>query len=98
MNRKIIFYRICTKVKSELLSEGIQMGICMGDVFENDNLMNAMEYLHRKHDGCGSDGVMLSEIEDYWAINGDKIKNAIADKIYTVGLVKQEEIVNRKGK
>ena len=73
------------------------MGICMGDVFENDNLMNAMEYLHRKHDGCGSDGVMLSEIEDYWAINGDKIKNAIADKIYTVGLVKQEEIVNRKG-
>lgn len=74
------------------------MGICMEDVFENDNLMNAMEYLHRKHDGCGSDGVMLSEVEDYWAINGDKIKNAIADKIYTVGLVKQEEVVNRKGK
>ena len=74
------------------------MGICIEDIFINDNITSAMESLLRKHDGCGSDGVMLSEVEDYWAIKGDAIKKSIADRVYTLGLVKQEEIVNRKGK
>lgn len=76
----------------------MHMGICIEDIFINDNITSAMESLLRKHDGCGSDGVMLSEVEDYWAINGDAIKKSIADRVYTLGLVNQEEIVNRKGK
>ena len=76
----------------------MHMGICIEDIFINDNITSAMESLMRKHDGCGSDGVMLSEVEDYWAIKGDAIKKSIADRVYTLGLVKQEEIVNRKGK
>ena len=51
----------------------MHMGICIEDIFINDNITSAMESLLRKHDGCGSDGVMLSEVEDYWAINGDAI-------------------------
>lgn len=74
------------------------MGLCIGDVLDEENLKAAMEFLKTKRDSCGADGIMLSNLESYWEMNGRKIRKAILNGTYTLGIVKQEEIVNRKGK
>ena len=40
----------------------------------------------------------LSELPAYWKANGEKVLTSMLDGTYTMGLIKQSEIVNYKGK
>ena len=67
-------------------------------VLSQENLLEAMESFEGKRDNCGVDGVKLSELEEYWEANGEKIKKTILQGEYSLGYVKQQEIMNAKGK
>lgn len=67
-------------------------------VLSQENLLEAMESFEGKRDSCGVDGVKLSELEEYWEANGEKIKKTILKGEYSLGYVKQQEIMNAKGK
>lgn len=74
------------------------MPISIQDIIKDENIANAMNFLMTKKDSCGIDGMKLSELPDYWNANGRKIIDSILDETYTMGSVKQSEIVNYKGK
>lgn len=74
------------------------MTISIEDIVKDENITQAMDFLMRKRDSCGIDGMKLSELPVYWEANGKKIISSIVDGTYEMGLVKQSEIVNYKGK
>ena len=74
------------------------MDITVNDIVEESNIKAAMEYLSTKRDSCGIDGMKLSDLPGYWEANGAKIVDSILDGTYAMGLIKQCEIVNYKGK
>lgn len=57
-------------------------------VLSQENLLEAMESFEGKRDSCGVDGVKLSELEEYWEANGEKIKKTILQGEYSLGYVK----------
>lgn len=58
----------------------------------------ALDHLTSKRDSCGPDGIALSQLPEYWKINGSKIKKAIIEGSYRPGVVQNIELINRKGK
>lgn len=79
-------------------TEDVSRGIVIEDVLSEENLLEAMESFEGKRDSCGTDGVKLSALGEYWEANGEKIKKAILEGKYRMGLVQQHEIMNAKGK
>lgn len=67
-------------------------------IFVKENIDSAMKNLLTKKDSCGIDGMYLSELMEYWSINGDDVLQMIFDGKYTPGPVRNTEIVNYKGK
>lgn len=74
------------------------MAVTIENVLSEENLLEAKEALSGKRDSCGVDGVKLSSLDEYWEVNGEKIKKTILDGEYSLGLVQQQEIMNTKGK
>lgn len=74
------------------------MGVSIEDVLSEENLKETLEYFAQKKDSHGIDGVKVSELGDYWAVNGANVKRTIRNRTYTLGVIKQQEIVNYKGK
>lgn len=74
------------------------MAATIETVLSQENLLEAMESFEGKKDSCGVDGVKLSLLEEYWEANGEKIKKTILQGEYNLGYVKQQEIMNAKGK
>lgn len=74
------------------------MAVTIENVLSEENLLEAKEALSGKRDSCGVDGVKLSSLDEYWEVNGEKIKKTILDGEYSLGLVRQQEIINTKGK
>ena len=72
--------------------------LSMEDVLSDENLQDAMDSFRDKRDSNGVDGVKLSELGEYWTLNGEKIKRELLCGDYKMGLVQQYEIVNPKGK
>ena len=70
----------------------------MEEMLSKRNQREAMNFLKNKKDGIGADGMPLSELEDYWKINGEKICSELKKGKYVPGIVKCTEIVNNKGK
>ena len=68
------------------------------EIFAEDKIEEAMADLSHKRDGCGCDGVMLSELNEYWQINRETVLSAIFSANYEPNMVKEIEIVNYKGK
>ena len=68
------------------------------NVLSDENLALARESLQGKRDSCGLDGIKISMFDDYWKVNGDKIKQEIYVGKYVPGVVKLHEIVNAKQK
>ena len=68
------------------------------EIFAEDKIEEAMADLSHKRDGCGCDGVMLSELNEYWQINRETVLSAIFSADYEPNMVKEVEIVNYKGK
>ena len=50
------------------------MEIRIENVLSDENLALARESLQGKRDSCGLDGIKISMFDDYWKVNGDKIK------------------------
>ncbi len=67
-------------------------------IFTKDKTEEAISFLETKKDSCGVDGIYLSELREYWTINGNDILEILKNEKYTPGLVKKVEIVNYKGK
>lgn len=67
-------------------------------IFDEENLQKALESFKGKRDSCGADGVMVSDLEEYWDANQVVIRDAIYSGNYSPGIVKQREIVSKVGK
>lgn len=67
-------------------------------IFDEENLQRAVESFEGKRDSCGADGVMVSDLEEYWDANQVVIRDAIYSGNYSPGIVKQREIVSKVGK
>ena len=68
-------------------------------VFSDKNIVQALSHLSEKKDTCGTDGVLLSEVGDYWKFNKDKIIDSVYEGKYEVGIVRQTDVlVNSKKK
>ena len=68
-------------------------------VFADKNIVQALSHLSGKKDTCGTDGVLLSEVGDYWKYNKDKIIDSVYEGKYEVEIVRQTDVlVNSKKK
>ena len=74
------------------------MSLCIEEILSDSNLAAARASFKGKNDSSGMDGVRVSELGEYWNVNGDKIKKTILEGKYSPGLIRQQEIVNQKGK
>ena len=45
----------------------------MEEMLSKKNQREAFSFLKNKKDGMGADGMPLSELEDYWKINSERI-------------------------
>lgn len=72
--------------------------LTLDEIFSKSNQLRAMEHLKTKKDGHGPDGMLLSELEEYWQINGDDIFQNIKRGSYQPGVVQIKEYLNRRGK
>ena len=57
-----------------------------------------MESFEGKRDSCGTDGVKLSALGEYWEANGEKIKKAILEGKYKNGSCATTRDYECKGK
>ena len=77
---------------------GIVTEISLEAIFNAENLQRAFESFEGKRDSCGADGVMVSDLPEYWNANQVVIKDTIYSGNYSPGIVKQREIVSKIGK
>ena len=70
----------------------------MNEFLSEKNIDKAMAYLDQKSDSCGCDGVYLSELQDYWEVNGEEILEELRADKFQPGVVRSVEIINYKGK
>ena len=68
------------------------------ELLSKKNQRLAFAHLKVKRDGRGSDGMQLSELENYWKLNGERISEEIRNGTYSPGVIENYEIVNGKGK
>ena len=66
------------------------------EILSNENQKNALEHFRTKRDGCGLDGMLLSELEEYWKINGECICEQIRKSEYRPGIVLIKEYIKRR--
>ena len=53
------------------------MSLCIEEILSDSNLAAAKASFKGKNDSSGMDGVRVSELGEYWNVNGDKIKKTI---------------------
>ena len=59
----------------------------MEEMLSKKNQREAFSFLKNKKDGMGADGMPLSELEDYWKINSERIVPTARSKISSVELI-----------
>ena len=72
--------------------------IKLEEIFKEENVKNAIEYLQTKKDTSGVDRIKLSEIPTIWANNKKVIREEICLGVYVPGLVQEIEYLQRNGK
>ena len=68
------------------------------ELLSKKNQRNAFAHFKVKRDSKGADGMQLSELEEYWLLNGDRICEEIRNKTYCPCVIENYEIINSKGK
>lgn len=68
------------------------------EVFGNENVSSAVEFLKRKNNAVGDDGVRLHDLAEYWSINKDAILSSIQTSSYNPQIVHEKIIVQANGK
>jgi len=71
---------------------------CLCGIGAGDFLLKKVKHLRTKRNGKGLDGMLLSELEEYWKLNGDDICQRIRDGKYQPGIVLIKEYINSHGK
>ena len=70
----------------------------MEELLSKRNQRDALVHFKGKKDGCGEDGMRVSEFEEYWQLNQEQILKELMEGTFEPGMVKCVEIINRKGK
>ena len=68
------------------------------ELLSKRNQREALAHFRHKKDGCGEDGMHVSELEEYWQLNQERVLAEIMCGSFEPGVVKTVEIINRKGK
>lgn len=68
------------------------------ELLSKKNQRIAMAHLATKKEGSGSDGVKLSELEEYWELNRERVCRELGEGTYQPGVVKCFEIMSNAGK
>ena len=74
------------------------MTISFDDIFDDVTIEETLKDLESKRDSCGTDGVYLSQLREYWEINGKEFLEALRMEKYEPGIIREIEILNGKGK
>lgn len=64
----------------------------------DENITDACNFLLKKKDSCGTDGMFLSELPDYLSYNKPVFVNSIIDGSYTFSLAEKRVILGKTGK
>lgn len=70
----------------------------LDEVLSKSNQKEALEFLTIKGNSRGAEGMFMSDLEEYWNLNGQVILKQLQDETYEPGLAKSTEIINKKGK
>lgn len=70
----------------------------MGEIFNVENMQISVKNLLKKNDNCGIDGIMISQYEEYWKLNGESIVKQLNGGDYEPDVVQMVEIIDKKGK
>ena len=65
------------------------------EVLSQSNQKSAFEHLKTRRDGHGPDGMQLSELEEYWQINGEDICQKIKLGDYRPGVIQIKEFLEK---
>lgn len=68
------------------------------EMLSKKNQRMAFEHFATKKDGCGSDGMHLSELQRYWQMNQIQISDELSNKEYQPGIILIREYINKNGK
>lgn len=68
------------------------------NLFSKEDIESALTELEAKRDSCGTDGIYLSGLREYWDVNGNDILELLREEKYTPVMVRTAEVVNAKGK
>lgn len=68
------------------------------EMLSKRNQRDAFEHFKTKHNGCGADGIPLSDLDEYWRANHQKIEKELKNGTYRPGIIKCTEIINNRGK
>ncbi len=68
------------------------------ELLSKRNQREAMAHFANKRDSRGADGMKVSELSNYWQLNGDRIIQEIKTGVYEPAVIEQYEILNAKGK
>ncbi len=66
--------------------------------FCREHFETSVHKLLSKPNNCGADGILITEFEDYWKLNGDKILSLLSEGKYKPSPVMLEELVFKAGK
>lgn len=70
----------------------------MDEVLSKRNQRDAFNFLERKKDSCGSDGMRLADLKEYWLLNHEWIEKELKKGTYQPGIVKCYDITTGHGK
>ena len=68
------------------------------ELLSKRNQRDALEHFKKKKEGCGEDGLLVSDLDEYWSLNQERVIGELMTGSYEPGVVKCIEIVNGKGK
>ena len=68
------------------------------EMLSKNNQRLALEHFNAKNDGCGPDGMRVSELEKYWQMNRKQIIEDLKNKEYQPGIIQIREYINKTGK
>ena len=60
----------------------------MEEMLSKRNQREAMTFLQNRKGGFGADGMPLSELENYWKLNEQKISSELKEGSYVPGIIK----------
>ena len=72
--------------------------ITIDDVLSKENVSMAFDTFAKKRDGCGPDGMHVSELGNYWKANGTIIERQIRNGSWRPGIAKAFEASTHTGK